>query len=488
MKNRKVKIFGNHIDDVVLRELSALSELELTANYLIPLFKAIGFYKVDYYGGPNEGGKDIICWRTDEIGKIELAVAQVKKYKPSAKSSGDSTFCEVVHQLEQAVEKKVPDVSGLEYFPSIIYFITPYQIQTRALESRFEGYKALCPKRVKIIDGIDLLKLLKDKVPLLINQLVGNDLLIKITENNISNKELLRALNYNSDIDIASFYSDLDFGIGRMSTKFFFSLNFKPQKLSVSCYIEEWNELKYIHEILKEFFCINMFYEDIDIIEARYVIGKRLYDEKKTKIKKNTGDELQEPEFFFDLNGYVLAEKLLEKQKWLSLRDVKDISVISTKKLIEECLVLYKKTDIFLSNKYIANALGFAENTINAQPENITKLNIPIHKVFDTRMNIFLLGEAGAGKTTTLQAYAKTKSNITNSGEFCIYWPLARLLNNRASAKDPASNVDELLNLMVADLFKKGITLDMPSFIRLLDNKMVTILFDGLDEVVNKEV
>jgi len=76
-------------DDIVLSKIGKLSEIDLTEKYIMPLFKAMKYEKVDYFGGQNEKGKDIICWKINEIDEKELTVVQVKKIKISASSSPD---------------------------------------------------------------------------------------------------------------------------------------------------------------------------------------------------------------------------------------------------------------------------------------------------------------------------------------------------------------------------------------------------------------
>ena len=96
----------------LLLQLQDLDEHELTTRVLLPLFTAIGYEKVEYSGGPGEKGKDIICWGRDSLGDIQLAVAQVKRYKPSAKASDVKSFSGIVNQLCQAAEKAIPSLDS----------------------------------------------------------------------------------------------------------------------------------------------------------------------------------------------------------------------------------------------------------------------------------------------------------------------------------------------------------------------------------------
>ena len=90
-----------------------MSESDFTKRVLLPLFQNLGYGKVEYHGGPNEGGKDIICWGTDEIGDVRVTVAQVKKDRLSARAADAGGFPEIVTQLSQAVEKQIPSLDGI---------------------------------------------------------------------------------------------------------------------------------------------------------------------------------------------------------------------------------------------------------------------------------------------------------------------------------------------------------------------------------------
>src|SRR5262245_45981445 len=113
-------------------------ERDFTARILVPLFKALGYTTVDFHGGPDEQGKDLICWRVDELDEVELAVVQVKRYKPSRRARDGQSFSEIVTQLSQCIETAVPNANGHVYQPTTVYLVTPYAIDTRTLSSRFE--------------------------------------------------------------------------------------------------------------------------------------------------------------------------------------------------------------------------------------------------------------------------------------------------------------------------------------------------------------
>ena len=600
------------VENSLLETIQGYKEAYLTLNFINPLLKTLGYNKIDYHGGPYEEGKDIICWGTDELENTILAVAQVKKFKPTARSSGGENFSEVVNQLQQAIEKKVPNVDGLQYLPSIVYFITPFQVDTRALQSRFEKFESLRSQGVKIIDGPLLLKLIGKNLPKLINVIAGKELLLQdITRQNLKNSELLRALNYNSDFDIANFYSDLDFGIGKVTTRFFFSLKFEPKKIQVSCGNREWNTIKESCLFANENFSISMLSSSVASVEKRYQkkitsyqniveeiqtlskkiqsfqanldtleseINKEISDinnryaqhqktlsyeakqhfinfteslsyfsssketsetkelaqkerdklDKKLLIKYNAAlkfkelnqlkiikhanlieeqrsirqkipelsskqlrleNKLKPPKYVFYIDGSKLSNKLIEKQNWLTLKakeyNSKELSIKEVRELLNECNYIFNSTEVILQNPYIKKAVGISENQ---QYGKLVRLSIPMHKIFDTRFNFFILGEAGAGKTTSLQVYTKLKLENSNDSDVFLFLPLSRIINASETllANSPSkSPLQKLTQSIVAFFSNQGMEMLELDLINSFQDNNVTCLMDGVDEVIN---
>jgi hypothetical protein len=212
---------------VFLKKIQEMSESAFTFEVIMPLFNALGF-SVDHHGGQLEGGKDVICWKNADFAVKELVVIQVKKTKPSAAARSKNSFSEIITQLQQASEKQVPNLDGIARRPDKIYFITPFQIHTRSLESRFEGMSTLALRGVKVLDGVAIYDELVRTLPDLIKNVCGDEFSIKneLLEKNISNADLLSALNYSNDKNIEDFYCDLDFSVGRLTSKLFFSIDF----------------------------------------------------------------------------------------------------------------------------------------------------------------------------------------------------------------------------------------------------------------------
>jgi hypothetical protein len=181
----------------LMKYMQELPESRLTTELLIPLMFALGYERVDYHGGPYESGKDIICWKADELGLPELAVAQVKRYRAGSRARDPESFMELVNQLQQAAGESVPNLDGKMYKASTVYFFTPYSIDTRALTTRFEGYSSLKNSRLKIVDGPLIIQLLQRHLPDLVRKISGTEVVVhSVIGKQLNNKTLLGGLGF----------------------------------------------------------------------------------------------------------------------------------------------------------------------------------------------------------------------------------------------------------------------------------------------------
>ncbi len=483
----------------------SLKENDFTKQILIPLFKQLGYERVDFYGGPNEEGKDLICWKRDELGMVDLSVVQVKYYKPTAKAGDNKSFSEVITQLQQASEKRVPFLDGKLYPPSVVYLVTPYSINTRTLETRFEGIVGLRNVRIKIIDGVILAELISKHMPHLLDDLYG---IGHVAIESLSNAELRNALNVSTLKDPSSIYNDLDFAIGNITTKILLELQFKPTIKQISLNDTEWMDIKPICEKISETLKVRMIEEDLASIDASYVnqvkknaetalqikkinikiekqdidgiiklimagcrneheisvvniysdIKKanaikrdkyddylksitasvdKLYDAKSQLSNESLFPVLKEykrlysnisklenkkiqlikakklPSYQVTINGVKLASKLREMQQSLKKAINKLNNEKRTKALmasfVNNCEDILLHANTLLNIPIISEAIGVDKKFQYANVGSLARLEFSVHEVFDSESNTALYGDAGAGKTTTLQIYARKR-------------------------------------------------------------------------------
>lgn len=633
---------GRTIDDILEQKLCELSEKKLTEDVLIPLFKSFGYFKVDYHGGPYEKGKDLICLKIDEIGEVELSVVQVKLYKPSAKAADTKSFTEIINQLRVASETPVPHTDGKEYIPSTTYFVTPYNISTRSLDSRFKGFSDMKYRRIKIIDGSILVNYLKNKLPDIVNRLIGDDILIKNHINTeLLNKELFSALNIDHLKGADEYYIDLEFGVGDWTTKFFFSVSLEPSEVDVEYSIEQYDRLKKAEKAANSFFNKSILGETLSDIEKKYKIKEQLYsiekqslsdiekeikhikegalqfeslfqnantffkasisepkfpeskrkfirknilnrfnviNEKIINIKDKMGEDkidnsiedfektllkkleellpvvetfmedikeedlalqnpieesqkikidtqviskllhssenyfsiikkltqlshkinfikerLKKPLYYkFTIYGEDLANEIRNRQKWLSdFIDRINNNEVDKKELrafLMECYSLFNATDKIFKDSNVRKALGVPVEQVFSLKNIENRVSVPLQNILDTGLNIALLGEAGAGKTTSLKKYSNIRRSYALKTEIVMFVPLVQLVNNyyKKYSKEDVDNhppLKQLKRALYEYLKSSGLSITYDDLMKLLDNRKVIYIFDGIDEI-----
>lgn len=268
---------------------------------------------------------DLIFWRHDELGLVELAVAQVKKYKLSAKASDDKSFMEIVNQLQCAFENPVPHLDGKDYLPSIVYLITPFPIETRSLKTRFPKYSALRTQGLKIIDGPLLINLINQYLPDLASSFLGiQESIHKVSTNKLNNQTLLNALDFKSEKNIASFYSDLDITFGNISANLFFSL-IPVQKHFCFKFTElEWDKFESICQLALDSYDFSLITNSIN------QINKSLADKKKAyttahKDGKHKDDIIEAVTVNIEIDLNSITSFFESKKSWL----YKQISILN---------------------------------------------------------------------------------------------------------------------------------------------------------------
>lgn len=582
----------------LLAAFQALQENDLSQRVLVPLFRALGYTKVDFHGGPYEDGKDLVCWKTDEIGDTQCAVAQVKRCKPSAVASDPNSFSEVVNQLAQAAEKPVPHTDGQQYLPSPVYFVTPFPVDTRALQSRFEGLAALRGARVKILDGPKLVALVEDKLPDVAAELRGVDAsLVATLSPQLTNSDLINALHAGPPRDISRFYADLEFGVGRIDSRFFSSIKTRPEPTDLALQEPDWRALSPRIRAVERTLGITMIRESDAKLESAYQEQKAAYkktvDELRTvsasrsvaiqeltafetvlhqktiaeedttlrrirndlrtelivwrrtlesgsdpheaqrtafaqhvlrklparsrasaatlradiakyvrlalKVSKISADQdtlnrsLSEPRFVVRLEGQDAAEKLREQQKWLrrnvrhfnSNRDRTDVAKLRA--FLQSCRTLFAAIDAALTHDVVRRAVGVPEeaSAVPLARGDKPRLSLSFADVFDTGLNFLLIGEAGAGKTTTLQHYARTMLEGRARGAPVLFAPLGRV----TAKADLEPALDEtaggrLERYLLRHFVQIGVPLDASELARSLNREGAVLILDGLDEAL----
>lgn len=593
----------------IVRKLQALSELDLTEFVLVPLFSALGYFDVQYHGGPYEGGKDLICKATDRFGELEVTVVQVKLFQASAAAKSKQRFGEIVDQLQQALEKPVPLTDGSEALPAAALFVTPFPLDVRALQTRFEAYSALRPRRVRILDGVELARLIQSKAPTLLTALLGAAPLIRVlTSQSLDNAALISALRINDEKAVAAFYCDLEFGIGRINSAFFFGRTHQPTEAILRTEAADWHAVRSVLTSVEHLLSISIVTPEYEAVEAQFQAAHVLYmaaqqdlaeanrsaqpllDElalfetellRCARTNDTKGDAAaanwqavdallealsklrladppeghskavwrrreravwdryqaiadllpsygagalklivekyiatatslaplnrrrravsaaSSPVYNCRLNGVALALALECRHRWLndclSRFDQSEPTVSELREFLLSARDLFSRTDALWRLPDVATAAGFGLDQQFAVDAHKKRFPVSLRHVFATGVNLLLLGEAGAGKTTSLQIYAREKLRESTDSSPILYVPLARLAASSprsTSFHAPRGETSDvpLLIARVAEYFnRQGIAVSADQLRALLRVGTPVLLFDGIDEAVGAE-
>lgn len=487
----------------VVSAIQQIKENSFSKDYVIPLLESMGYHNVEFYGGTDELGKDIIAWEKDKIEELKLVVIQVKHFKVSNNFSGKKSLANVVNQLITCLKKSLLYSDKRSYLPNEVFLISTHQIDSKTLQTRFSDYPDLIDGRIKIIDGVKISTLLIKYKPDLIYKLLGQDMEIASKLNSdLNNEILLRALGYQHKKSIKLIYTDIDFSLGKRSTELLFNCTFNPRISKLSFIAEnDWEDFKYDCLRTNRVYPLNFLNMSFEQAEAQFRAAKEIYerktrgellkeqniiDEKKEtdeteKAEENKGNS--KPMFQVEIDGSKISKMLVESRAWVE-KGVKGInsqkqSKSELKSFIIQCREIFNASSIFFNDTF-CNSIGVnVESVIRSNLDN-TRLKMSIQNIFDTGINLIVLGEAGAGKTTSLQMYALDHEQEAGK----IYIPIS--LSNLCQYKYINSPEDKLEVILGQYLTSKGVNITIEQFIGDLKSKQIVLLLDGLDEAIKE--
>jgi len=550
-----------------LKKIKEFKEDDFTKEIVVKLFYAMGYDKVVFNGGPYEKGRDLICWRYDEIGDREVAVVQVKMSKLNTSSSSNSSFQTIFVQLMQASTEEILDDDGKKYLPSTTYFLTPEDITSRHTETISKLIQD--NRNVKLIDGTKLYKLMRKHLPNVIDNIITNpnELKEKLLPK-VINSELYNALKIFSEKDVNKYYADLNIdykafhidvsnknekyvtlsisqwkefesfilGISNCTQEFKHIINLEDIEIKylLSNSPENFERLKKLNKkydkltnllskINKEIKTIihsnkennNLTYYAEAIKNKFETYSKSIYLLKGNKIPLNGNDRKnirKEEEDLLKSFQHIfypsielkplfqVVKEIIEDKK--TVIEIKEHFILINHTAIEEYIATLVSTTIKQAKKEDRDAilniiieLNKIYNKINIFksffPNLKIKKNYQHYDVFDIELNVsdFLTkkinllveGDAGAGKTTTLQFLTK------NSNKLNLYFPLSKMsefikIKDYIKKKDLASFVSSMYEYIQKT---STITMSSKSFEEILKHKDTSLMFDGLDEVLH---
>lgn len=481
----------------IMLKLQSISENKLTNEIIIPLLESMRYLRVEFYGGPNEHGKDILCWEYDRFDELKLTVAQVKHFGFTSSASGKNSFQTVFNQLTQCFSENLPYNDGTAHLPNDALLISTYPIETKTLKSRLLGQP--WSEKVTIIDGLKLVDLLVKHRPDLVKRIVGINLDIQISlESTLNNETLLKSLGYLERKSIKELYVGINFSLGRRTTELFFQCEFNPIIKVERIEPEDWEKFKENCSLLfEEFgseFLVNSFGEcekRFKNEKTKFASNNRKSGESKKRRKSNP-DDVEVPKYSININGVLLSKKVLDKRAWVEKTiyefNENGTTVSQLTQFINRCkqIIAYAEILFARKNHFLPSLIGDGQIQIKDNYE-LMRLKISIQQVFDTGLNFTVLGEAGAGKTTCLQMYTINKKD--DATKLHIYLPLSRVIQSDSDVKYKVKGKikPDLLETEIENyLISIGVAVSKNQFKNILKGRKTTLLLDGVDEAVKK--
>ncbi len=582
-----------------LKAMQKMKEDDFSKYLIKPLFESMGFYRVDFYGGPYESGKDLIAFVEVPVNKTMSYAIQSKKIGEESNTSEKVILGELVFQLRQCFTNPIKLHNGEEVIPDQVYLASPYQISIRLIDE-IHGMLSIDRKKVEILDGPLVIQLLKKHKPTLLEKLLSVDDIFSTQDSSqLCNIELMSALNQKDSIHELDCYSDLAFFMGTIDSNVLLNSKFtiKPDKFQVtrgkwelfertvyiplkflttieplnqdassilikynneySVFISKENReikrsidqanqllagnISFIREVISELEtsinnitrhklenanlvimiqsvtnlknCLEASFQekviedfgtfinankihDLAKANARSLLPKIVECFKKAKASQLQSIELrklrdeykEEPKIEYAFNSELINSWLNERCEKYKV-DIKAINSgdnsVDIFRFLNDTQTTLNVLDI-LVNKMEDSEKVFSKEVVMDSIGVIDGLSTSPFRLFDCQHDIAVYGSAGAGKTTTLQMYARKLELEGNRG--VIYLPLNRFLNKVDMNFDSKTkNYDILMSMILISKSLEPIRENIEKLeLHLQNKKRNKIIFDGLDEAYVK--
>jgi Cdc6-like AAA superfamily ATPase len=533
-------------------KLCALQENFLSKRILVPLFEKLFDGSVQFTGGTQEKGIDILVQRTDELDEKQYIGIQVKRVRPTNNSQFESSLQQLLIQLSQASSEPVIDIArGTPITVDRLIFVTPYTIPRSVMDNHQTFFRKVVDEHhCRVVDGAKLVHLLRKHRPDLINTLFGSTYILASTiKRRLNNAQLMKALDKQMARDVSEIYCDISFFFGRADggKRKVFRINARSDKDIIRIRTKESPHYLKTNDLFHSLFHEEVF--DLSSLkkpQLSYAEEQELraelaaVDSELNTVKDSLNYEIGELHLgrqasmmlmnsvhHSGMDYRVALDEIVKRDRTFSnevrkrfTEDTRkyrgDLSRLSKKrdKLVEDLerqhadIVLFSKVlaqclnqelDLFFQNVpttidecrhllqrmmavqdiyYITRGFPdlFKEEEIPGRTPG-ERLDIHLDSVFKTGLNIAVLGEAGSGKTTSLQMYAKQLLE-RNSEEFVIYLPLTEL-----GKYNPGGRVD-ILNSLAGYLQALGIHVNAEDVKQYLNSETSVLLLDSIDEGV----
>lgn len=468
----------------IYKYINNLKEDDFSRDVVLELFKELGYERCSFNGGAWEFGKDLVF--TIKAGLEENRIHIQSKKLVNCKK-GD--VYKITHQLNQCLKDGTFDGKGRRVRANKVYLAFPEQQHERLLSEIVTAVGE--NDRFEILDGVKLVSLIEEKAPKLKEKLCTTD--EKYTKNfylERTNEELLKSINADKVIDIEKLYSDLSFYIGSVDSKHFLQSLPTVMEQKVEIDFSTWEEYRALIETCENDWKLSLVIENLEEIECKIDAQKLYYTRQKADQDQDIKKSVVETANLENESKALLTPNSNEIDRFLrkfsddfktgcaTLKSSSNPStVLNFLKDTRHALEFYHFVE---TNKSKFNNFLHFNSDINSNAKNLT---LSPFLVFDSKLDIALYGEAGAGKTTTLSQYAKYK--IQKDPNSVIYLKLNKVytkyIENKASFSPKAK--ENLIFSLVCINSDEKVNSSTISDVKGVFRKERTLILDGLDEV-----
>jgi len=256
-----------------------------------------------------------------------VVAIQSKKLKSERTAAHSQKFGEIAHQLRHCVDKKIACIDGTLRYPSKVILITPFPIDTRSLTEQLEQIQI---HRIMLIDEGRLTSLLEEYWPEIFSDPESElGKAIMLTPGDTVNFELYQALHIDSKTNYSSYYSDLNFFVGKTESQKLLKSTIEIVEILPPPYSNvQWTEIKKTNHILYKLTGQNLILDVISEVEENHNNKLIAYNSPKNRsnIEKHSSLVAQTDKVNADLNTTVNVVMQDSKANLLSSRSRREDS------------------------------------------------------------------------------------------------------------------------------------------------------------------
>lgn len=339
-----------------LTYMQRMEENDMTNKILLPLFQKLGYLDITFHGGVYEAGKDLIAFKQDSFGRIDIFVGQAKKFKTTKSFETRNQWHEIVYQLRQARTRDIPCKDGQLRKPKDVAFITPFIIDCRLVEEQLAVVQL---SDILILDGAALYKLIQQVWPSMLAEMASLDAkVVASMKGALKNIELFESLKIADEVPYENIYSDLNFFIGRADTKELICSSIQSHELPTNVSFETWQSIKE------------------NLIEVEKLVGFDVISSQISQI--DSAYSAQNLAHLSDRNTQIAKTLRLLHIQELGLKGDFDHAIVDLKRLVKNANII-DTTDIL--NTMSDQLSGIRQISLNEKIDSPSKLDYLIASI-----------------------------------------------------------------------------------------------------------